>query len=118
MKLSIKIAILLLAIAAVFRSIQVMPQREGVGKFATSPDKRYTAHAFSMTARSFWRREKHYYEFYIETEPQHFVRRVVMFPPDQVSISWRTEGEIKWEADNSSVTYTFQGTQLTLRVNP
>jgi hypothetical protein len=112
------VAVALIALAAAYRFVQVLPYPQGGGRYQESPDKRFTAHASSLTDCSFFGGERSYYEFTIESEPRLRVRRMVIDAPPEGMIEWREEGTIQWAADNASVTYSFKGTQLTLSVTP
>ena len=104
--------------AAGYRFLQVLPYPMGGGQYKESPNKQFTAHASSLTDRSFFGGEWRYYEFTIETGPRQIVRRLVINEPPEGMIGWRDEGTIQWAADNSTVTYSFRGTQLILTNTP
>ena len=108
----------LLLVAVVYRFVQVLPYPMGGGQYKESPDKRFTAHASSLTDRSFSGGERRYYEFTIEAGPRQRVRRLVIDAPPEGMIGWREEGTIQWAADGSTVTYSFRGTQLILTNTP
>ena len=109
---------LLLLLVAGYRFLQVLPYPMGGGQLKESPDKRFTAHALSLTNRHFFGGERRYYKFTIENDSGHRVRRIVIDEPPEGMIGWRSEGTIQWAADSSAVTYTFKGTQLILSVTP
>lgn len=104
--------------AAGYRFVQVLPYPMGGGQYKESPDKRFTAHASSLTDRSFFGGERRYYEFSIEAGPRQRVRRLVIDEPPEGMIDWRDEGTIQWATDGSTVTYNFKGTQLILTNAP
>ena len=110
--------VILIALAAAYRFMQVLPYPQGGGRYRESPDKRFTAHAWNLTDCSFFGGERSYYEFRLESEPHVRVRRMVIDAPPEGMIQWRDEGTIEWAADSSSVTYSFKGTQLILSVTP
>ena len=112
------VLVALLFLAAGYRFMQVLPYPMGGGQHRESPDKRFTAHAASMTDRGFFGGERHYYEFTIEADSRQRVRRLVIDEPPEGMISWRGEGTIQWAADSSAVTYGFKGTQLILTNTP
>jgi hypothetical protein len=113
----VALAVLLLA-AAGYRFLQVLPDPMGGGQYKESPNKQFTAHASSLTDRSFFGGERRYYEFTIEAGPRQRVRRLVIDEPAEGMIGWRDEGTIQWAADGSTVTYSFRGTQLILTNTP
>jgi hypothetical protein len=113
----VALAVLLLA-AAGYRFLQVLPYPMGGGQYKESPNKQFTAHASSLTDRSFFGGERRYYEFTIEAGPRQRVRRLVIDEPAEGMIGWRDEGTIQWAADGSTVTYSFRGTQLILTNTP
>jgi hypothetical protein len=112
------VLVALLLVAAVYRFMQVLPYPMGGGQYKESPDKRFTAHASSLTDRSFFGGERRYYEFTIEAGPRQSVRHLVIDEPPEGMIGWRDEGTIQWAADGSTVTYSFRGTQLILTNAP
>jgi hypothetical protein len=112
------VLVAVLFLAAGYRFVQVLPYPMGGGQYKESPDKRFTAHASSLTDRSFFGGERRCYEFTIETGPRQRVRRLVIDEPPEGMIGWRDEGTIQWAADSSAVTYSFKGTQLILTNTP
>lgn len=114
----ITILAVLLMLAAGYRFFQVLPYPMGGGQLKESPDKRFTAHASSLTDRYFFGGERSYYEFTIEAEPRQRVRHIVIDAPPEGMIGWRNQGTIQWAADSSAVTYSFGGTQLILSTKP
>jgi hypothetical protein len=104
--------------AAGYRFLQVLPYPMGGGQYKESPNKQFTAHASSLTDRSFFGGERRYYEFTIEAGPRGSIRRLVIDEPPEGMIEWRDEGTIQWAADGSAVTYYFRGTQLILTSTP
>jgi hypothetical protein len=108
----------LLLVAAAYRAVQMIPYPMGAGRCKESPDKRFKAHASSMTDCEFFSGERHYYEFSIEAESRRTMRRLEMDAPAKKTIDWREEGTIEWATDSSTVTYSFKGTQLILTNTP
>jgi hypothetical protein len=108
----------ILALAAIYRFIQVLPYPMGGGRSQESPDKQFTAHASSLTDRYFFGGERRYYKFTIEAGPRRQVRRLIIDAPPEGMIGWREEGAIQWAADGSAVTYSFKDTQLILTNQP
>lgn len=110
--------LLLLLVAAGSRFLEVFPYPMGEGQGKESPDKRFTANAFSFTDRFFWGGGRRYYQFTIEEGKRGDVRRMVIDEPPEGMIDWRYEGTIQWASDSSSVTYTFGDTQLIMQIKP
>jgi hypothetical protein len=108
----------LLLLAAGYRLLQVLPYPMGGGMCKESPDKRFTAHASSLTDLHYFGGVRCYYEFTIESAQRQRIRCIVIDEPPDGMIGWREEGEIQWAADSSSVTYTFKGTRLIMSVTP
>ena len=121
MKKKAIVFVLLLAMllcVAVYRVVHVFPYPMGGGQYRESPDKKFTASAWSMTDRFFLGGERRYYEFEIESGPRQQVRRIVIDEPSEGMIDWREEGSIEWAADSSAVAFRFKGSQLILNVKP
>jgi hypothetical protein len=91
----------------------------GGGSGLESPDKKFLALASDLYNKKFWGGTHSYYEFTIQTAEGQRIQHLLMDEPPEGMISWRGEaGLIEWTADSSSVTYSFKGTKLTLRVTP
>jgi hypothetical protein len=112
------VVISVLLLGASYRFVQLLPYPIGGGQFRESTDKRYTAHASSMTNRYYWGGERRYYEFIIEAGPRQRIRRIVIDEPPEGMIDWRNEGTIQWAADSSAVTFIFNGTRLIMSTKP
>ena len=112
------VLMVLLLGATSYRFVQVLPYPIGGGQYKESPNKQFTAHASSLTDRSFFGGERRYYEFTIESGPRQRVRRLVIDEPPEGMVGWRDDGSIQWAADDSTVTYSFRGTQLILTNAP
>jgi hypothetical protein len=112
------IAVILLIAAAVWAA-RTVPIRNGVGRFESSPDKKFTAFAQSMAEERIWGRTRNYYDFMIQkgsgpADP--VVRRIEIAEPAEGLINWREEGLIEWAPDSSEVTFVFSDTRLSLKV--
>ena len=111
-KRTILIAALLLGI--LIRFVQVAPT--GSGRGVESPDRKFLAEASDLYSKRFWGGIHNFYEFTIKTAGGKQVHHIVMDDPPQGTIDWREDGVIQWASNSSSVTYTFNGGQLTLNV--
>jgi hypothetical protein len=114
----IAVSLTMLVLAVGYRILHVFPYPMGGGQYRESPDKKFTASASSMIDRFFFGGERRYYEFEIAAGSRHEIRRIVIDEPPEGMIDWRDGGSIEWEADSSSVTYSFRGTKLILSVEP
>jgi hypothetical protein len=72
--------------------------------------------AWDFRAKRFWGGVHNYYEFTVTTAGGEGVHHVIMDEPPQGMIDWREDGIIQWASNNSSVTYSFSGGQVTLNM--
>ena len=107
-------AVILVLIVLIIRELQIAPA--GGGRGAESPDKRFLAMASDYRAKRFWGGVHNYYEFAVTTAGGELVHHVIMDEPPQGMIDWREDGVIQWASNNSSVTYSFSGAQVTLNM--
>jgi hypothetical protein len=113
------ILLAVICLAAAIRLVQIIPYPLGGGAYKASPDKRYTAWADTLTDQHFLGGEVQYYEFRIrqgDSPMGTIVRKVTIDKPGEGFISWRTDGQIVWAADSSTVTFNFGRTRLTLEL--
>jgi len=108
------VAAMTVAIVVAYRCVWIANSATGDGKFRESPDKQFTASAFSMTEPYFFGGQRRYHEFLVQGCASRQVRRVVIEEPPEGMVDWRHDGSITWSNDSSSVTYSFKGTQLKL----
>ena len=97
------------------------------GPIERSPDDKLWATAFSWHDNYLLghNHDRTYSEFVIETAPPdpRVIRRVRIEDSVQIpSIDWREEGQVKWETNNSGVSFSYDGPQtsfqMTLKVHP
>ena len=77
------------------------------GQSRTSPDKKYVAHAVTVTEGSVFGKKRRYSELRIDTPvpPVQTVRRMIIEDTAEPAMDWRIEGEVFWSRNSSSVTF-------------
>ena len=106
---------MLIAGAAAWRWVQVLPYPLGSGQYQVSPDGRYEAHASEMHDEGFWGSERDYYELSVLDKSSHkSIRTVRMDPiPGEPMLPMRSDQQvIAWAEDSKSVTFSLQGIEL------
>jgi len=112
----------LVVVAVLWRLIQIAPYPLGGGQYLVSPDGTLQADAFALTEVDFWGGERDYYEFTIRPAGKYSSDSVLKCVrmdrlPGQPFFCMRGEQKIiSWAQDSKSVTFAFQGIELTLHV--
>jgi len=107
---------------SIWRAFQVSIYPVGGGQYVHSPNGKYTASANNMYYEDFWGHERSYYEFSIL--PKWGLReseaiKTVRMDPIEGQPEFPMRGDeriIKWSPDSTSVTFAFQGVELTLNL--
>jgi len=114
--------LVLLGVGAMWRAFSVSIYPIGGGQYMDSPDGKHTAHADSLYYKDFWGYERSYYEFSIrpkgELRASEAIKTVRMDHIEgQPEFPMRgDERIIKWSEDSNSVTFAFQGIELTMNL--
>ncbi len=86
------------------------------GRALASPDARFLARAMSTYGPRISGGPTSCYEFVVEDRAGRRLQYVEVPVPRDELINWRLEGSITWADDNSSVTFEFKWTSLTLLI--
>ena len=105
------------AVAIGYLLAQPLPGSGG-GQYRESPDKKWIAHASTLSEMRIFRTERPYYEFTIQTPPPspRTIRKIRVDAHTEPLIDWREEGEIRWATNSSEVTYMHAGSNMTFEI--